>query len=57
MKTQLEQKIFEQLNQIARQLKEMQRSLDKLDAQHRKQESGLVQGLRKTRVKARRLPE
>jgi hypothetical protein len=49
----VEQKIFEELNQISRQLKQIQRSLDRLDAQHRQQEPGMAEGIRKTRLKAR----
>jgi hypothetical protein len=53
MEQEIEQKIAGQRDKISRQLQKIQTSLDKLADQHRRQEPGLVQGLRETRLKAR----
>jgi len=49
MTLEFEQKISAQLEQIARQLGKLQIAVDKLINEHRREEPGLIQGIRRTR--------
>jgi hypothetical protein len=53
MEQRIEQRIVGQLDQISRQLEKIQLSLNKLADQHKRQEPGLTEGIKKTRAKAR----
>jgi hypothetical protein len=48
-----ERKIFQQLEQISRQLGKLQMAVDKLLTEQRREEPGLVQGIRRTRLVAK----